>query len=213
MLAVTDTGSGMTADILRRVFEPFFTTKEAGKGSGLGLRMVFGFVKQSGGHIRIYSEVGIGTTIRLYLPRAASAASAPADPPTVEVLPAAESGEVILLVEDDADVRESVVVNLRRFGYQVLVASDGPEALEILDRGERIDLLFTDLVMPGGMNGAELARRARETRPTLKVLLTSGYAAPALATRMREIEGAAVLSKPYRVADLAREVRAIIDRA
>ncbi len=212
-LSVSDTGTGMPPEVVERVFEPFFTTKEVGKGTGLGMSMVFGFVKQSGGHIRIYSEVGIGTTIRLYLPRAASAASAPADPPTVEVLPAAESGEVILLVEDDADVRESVVVNLRRFGYQVLVASDGPEALEILDRGERIDLLFTDLVMPGGMNGAELARRARETRPTLKVLLTSGYAAPALATRMREIEGAAVLSKPYRVADLAREVRAIIDRA
>lgn len=125
---------------------------------------------------------------------------------------ALSGGEVILVVEDDESVRESLVPNLIRLGYRVCEAGDGPQAVEILDRGEPIDLLFTDMVMPGGMNGIDLALRARETRPGLKVLLTSGYTAPALASQMQQIDNAAILSKPYRISDLAREIRKILDR-
>jgi len=211
MLSVSDTGIGMTPDVVARAFEPFFTTKDVGKGTGLGMSMVFGFVKQSGGHVKIYSEVGIGTTIRLYLPRAAPDAASPASA-SADVVATARDGETILLVEDDASVREVVLRNLQRLGYLVLDAADGPSALAILDQSDRVDLLFTDMVMPGGMTGADLAARAREVRPGLKVLLTSGYTAPALANQMLQIDSASLLSKPYRIADLAREVRAAIDR-
>jgi len=210
MLSVSDTGIGMPPEIAARAFEPFFTTKEVGKGTGLGMSMVFGFVKQSGGHAKIYSEVGIGTTIRIYLPRAAPDES-PAVPIPEVALAIAKKGETVLLVEDDAAVREVVARNLQRLGYRVLLAADGPSALATFDLGDRVDLLFTDMVMPGGMNGADLAARARATRPGLKVLLTSGYTGPALASQMQQIDGAALLSKPYRMADLAREVRSAID--
>ena len=212
VLSVSDTGSGMSPEVAARVFEPFFTTKEVGKGTGLGLSMVFGFVKQSGGHIKVYSELGIGTAIRLYLPRAIDGDAA-AEPATVETPAPARAGETILLVEDDDAVRETVMRHFLRFGYQVLDARNGSVALAILDRGDRVDLLFTDMVMPGGMNGAELAIRARERRPGLKVLFTSGYTAPALASQMLQVDSAAILSKPYRIADLAREVRTLLDRA
>ena len=174
--------------------------------------MVFGFVKQSGGHIKVYSELGIGTAIRLYLPRAIDGDAA-AEPATVETPAPARAGETILLVEDDDAVRETVMRHFLRFGYQVLDARNGSAALAILDRGDRVDLLFTDMVMPGGMNGAELAIRARERRPGLKVLFTSGYTAPALASQMLQVDSSAILSKPYRIADLAREVRTLLDRA
>jgi PAS domain S-box-containing protein len=211
-LSVSDTGTGMSREVVDRVFEPFFTTKEVGKGTGLGMSMVFGFVKQSGGHIRIYSEVGIGTTIRLYLPRATEAIDG-----IVELEPAAApspaKGEMILVVEDDEAVRTVVTKNLERYGYRVESADSARSAFEILNRADSVDLLFTDMVMPGGINGAELAIRAREKRPGLKVMLTSGYTAPALASQMLEVEGAAIVSKPYRMIDLAREIRGILDRA
>ncbi|MBI1776721.1 MAG: PAS domain S-box protein [Proteobacteria bacterium] len=212
-LSVSDTGTGMPPEVVARVFEPFFTTKEVGKGTGLGMSMVFGFVKQSGGHVKIYSEVGHGTTIHLYLPRAAHTADATALPASAEMPAPAQNGEVILLVEDEESVRAIVVQNLLHLGYQVVDAMDGPSALELLDRSGRVDLLFTDMVMPGGMNGTELAARARQRRPGLKILFTSGYTEPALASQMLRIDGAAVLPKPYRIADLGRKVRDILDRA
>ncbi|MBI1776724.1 MAG: response regulator [Proteobacteria bacterium] len=211
-LSVSDTGIGMPPEIVARVFEPFFTTKEIGKGTGLGMSMVFGFVKQSLGHIKVYSEVGHGTTVRLYLPRAQVQGDAKAQPAPAETPSMAQSGEVILLVEDDASVRKIAMQNLARFGYQVLDAVDGPTALAVLDRSGRIDLLFTDLIMPGGMDGTELADRARQRRPGLKILFTSGYTEPALASKMLRIDGAAVLPKPYRIADLGRKVREVLDR-
>ena len=211
-LSVSDTGIGMSPEIVSRVFEPFFTTKEVGKGTGLGMSMVFGFVKQSGGHVTVYSEVGYGTTIRLFLPRARMQTEAVEAPAMAAAPGLAKGGEVILLAEDDEGVRQAAAQSLSRFGYQVLEAVDGPSALKILAQGGRIDLLFTDVVMPGGMNGTELAREARRQRPGLKILFTSGYSGPALASQMLEIDGAAILPKPYRIADLAREVRRIIDR-
>ncbi len=212
-LSVSDTGTGMPPEVVARVFEPFFTTKAAGKGTGLGMSMVFGFIKQSGGHIKIYSEVGYGTTVRLYLPRARAEGDAMGEAAPAASAPMAKAGEAILLVEDEASVRQMAVQSLSRFGYQVLIAADGPTALEILDRGSRIDLLFTDLIMPGGTNGTELAGAARLRRPGLKILFTSGYTEPALASQMLQIDGAALLSKPYRIADLARKVRETLDRA
>ena len=210
MLAVTDTGSGMTADILRRVFEPFFTTKEAGKGSGLGLRMVFGFVKQSGGHVKIYSEVGLGTTVKIYLPEASSAVKVQA--PTSVPAPFPTGKETILVVEADQDVRAFATATLRSLGYAVHEAGDGVEALAMLPRLERVDPLFSDVVLPKGMNGSQLAAEARRRRPGLQVLFASGYTSNAIVHQGRLDAGVHLLSKPYRKADLAREVRKALDR-
>ena len=210
MLAVTDTGSGMTADILRRVFEPFFTTKEVGKGSGLGLSMVFGFVKQSGGHVKIYSEVGLGTTVKIYLPEAPSEVGieAPASVPGLSPT----GTETILVVEDDHDVRTFATATLRSLGYAVHEAIDGVEALAMLPHLDRVDLLFTDVVLPKGMNGSQLAAEARRLRPDLQVLFSSGYTSNAIVHQGRLDAGVQLLSKPYRKADLAREVRKALDR-
>jgi CheY-like chemotaxis protein len=206
MVAVTDDGSGMPRDVLARVFEPFFTTKDVGKGSGLGLSMVYGFIKQSNGHVAIYSEPGLGTTVRLYLPAVATPADrapslVPAD------IPAAAGRETVLVAEDDPFVRSYAVTCLTNLGYRVIEAGDGREALQKLNDGTGIDILFTDVVMPGGMNGWELAERARERRPGLKVLLTSGYALETLAERGRLPKGAVILNKPYRKAELAKRLR------
>src|SRR5262249_43844986 len=160
MLAVTDTGSGMAPEVVDRAVEPFFTTKEVGKGSGLGLSMVYGFVRQSGGHLKIYSEIDRGTTVRLYLPQSAAAqAGEPAADGAAPVLPRGD--ETVLVVEDDASVRAFVVAQLRDFGYRVLEAADGQRAQAILAADDRIDLLFTDVVMPRGMTGWELAVQAK----------------------------------------------------
>jgi PAS domain S-box-containing protein len=206
MVAVTDTGHGMTPEVLEHVFEPFFTTKEVGKGSGLGLSMVYGFVKQSNGHVAIYSEPGLGTTVRIYLPASSAKAerstllnSAPRD--------IAPGRERILLAEDDPFVRSYAVTSLEGLGYQVIEAEDGRAALRKLQDGLEVDLLFTDIVMPGGINGWELAERARALRPGLRVLLTSGYALETLAGRGRLPEGALILNKPYRKAELAQRLR------
>src|SRR3546814_74333 len=193
MLAVSDNGTGISPDILDKVFEPFFTTKGQGHGTGLGLSMVYGFAKQSGGHVKIYSEVGHGTTVRLYLPRAS------ADRQCVEVRPcepaAVDPGDAtILVVEDSTEVRRVAVNHLTAFGYQVVEAASGREALNQLAADDSIALLFTDVIMPGGLSGPELAQRARELRPDLKVLFTSGYAETAIDGGL----SADLLSKPDR---------------
>ena len=206
MVAVTDDGTGMTPDVLAHVFEPFFTTKEVGKGSGLGLSMVYGFAKQSSGHVAIYSEPGLGTTVRIYLPAAATTgdhAAAFGDP----AQPGVPSKETVLVAEDDPFVRSYAVTCLGTLGYAVVETADAREALQKLGDGTHVDLLFTDIVMPGGMNGWELADRARQLRPNLRILLTSGYAMEALADRGRLPEGAHILNKPYRKAELAQRLR------
>jgi PAS domain S-box-containing protein len=207
-ISVSDTGAGMAPDVIARAFEPFFTTKSVGKGSGLGLSMVYGFVKQSGGHAKIYSEVGHGTTVRLYLPRAAAA--------TTEAVSSDEPPEVgghehVLVVEDDPLVREHAEALLRGLGYRVSAAADGGAALQVLGGSESVDLLFTDIVMPGGMNGRQLADAARALRPQLRVLYTSGYTENAIVHHGRLDPGVQLLAKPYRRGQLAHKVRAVLD--
>jgi PAS domain S-box-containing protein len=206
MVAVTDDGCGMPKEVLEHVFEPFFTTKDVGKGSGLGLSMVYGFVKQSNGHVAIYSEPALGTTVRIYLPAVANAANRA--PALVPAEPAVDSGkETVLVAEDDPFVRSYAVTTLSSLGYRVIEAVDGREALHKLNQGALPDILFTDVVMPGGINGWDLAEQARKIRPGLRVLLTSGYALETLAERGRLPRGAVILNKPYRKAELARRLR------
>jgi PAS domain S-box-containing protein len=203
MLAVSDTGTGMTAEVRDKVFEPFFTTKEVGKGSGLGLSMVYGFVKQSDGHIKIYSEEGHGTTIRLYLPpaRGQPVAAAPV------IAPASGGTEIIFVVEDDALVRNFVITQLRSLGYRTIAAADSRAALAQIESGAPFDLLFTDVIMPGGMSGRELADEVGKRRPGTKVLYTSGYTDNAIVHHGRLDEGVLLLTKPYRRTELAQMVR------
>jgi PAS domain S-box-containing protein len=210
LVAITDDGEGMPKEVIERVFEPFFTTKEVGKGSGLGLSMVYGFVKQSNGHVSIYSEPGLGTTIRIYLPQGAmkSGRSLAASMPDDEPLPS--GAETVMVVEDDPFVRSYAVMRLESLGYSVIAAVDGADALQKLRTDIHIDILFTDIVMPGGINGWELVDLARGLRPGLPVLLTSGYALETLAKHGRLRAGAVVLTKPYRKADLARRLREVV---
>jgi PAS domain S-box-containing protein len=213
MLAVTDTGTGMTPDVLERAMEPFFTTKGAGKGSGLGLSMIYGFAKQSRGYVKIYSEAGHGTTVRLYLPRhRASAAHDPTPQPVGAATGEDPRGhEIILVVEDDAEVMKLVSSQMESLGYRVITAANGPQALEILNADHSLNLLFTDIVMPGGMNGRQLAEAARKIRPGLKVLYTSGYTRNAIVHQGRLDQGVKYLAKPYRRSDLARKLRQVLD--
>jgi signal transduction histidine kinase len=205
MVAVSDSGEGISASLLEKVFEPFFTTKDVGKGSGLGLSMVYGFVKQSNGHVNIYSEEGHGTTVKLYLPQAAGVAEVLA---AEAGIPAFERGDKsILIVEDDPLVREYVVTQIRSLGYATLAACNGAEALAIIDGPERIDLLFTDVIIPGGMNGRQLAIEALARRQELKVLYTSGYTEDAIVHHGRLDAGVLLLPKPYLSSDLARMIR------
>ncbi|WP_257451406.1 response regulator [Archangium lipolyticum] len=207
MLAVSDTGCGMSPEIMERVFEPFFTTKPEGQGTGLGLSMVYGFVKQTGGHIKIYSEVGHGTTIKIYLPR-----SFQAEVQRTEVVsgPIEGGNETILVVEDDAEVRATVVELLSELGYRVLKATDGQSALAVIQSGVPVDLLFTDVVMPGPVRSPELARQAKALLPDLEVLFTSGYTENAIVHGGRLDPGVSLLSKPYRREDLARKLRQLL---
>jgi PAS domain S-box-containing protein len=205
MIAVSDTGSGIPADIRDKVIEPFFTTKGVGKGTGLGLSMVYGFIKQSGGHLKIYSEDGHGTTIRLYLPQA-SEPSRPIVEPRPAAVPA-NGNERILVVEDDRLVRDYVVAQLGALGYTVAAAAGATEALAMLEGGVEADLLFTDVIMPGPMSGRHLADQALKRRPDLKVLFTSGYTEHAIVHHGRLDPGVLLLAKPYRKSDLARMVR------
>ena len=210
LLAISDDGAGMTPEVLEQAFEPFFTTKDAGRGSGLGLSMVYGFAKQSRGHVKLYSEPGQGTTVRLYLPRSNRAA---------DHLPAGEergeprgAGEWILVVEDDDAVRGFIVQVLAALGYQTHEAASASEALELLARKVRVDLLLSDVVLSGGSNGAQLARSAAERRPGLRVLFMSGYTENAVIHQGRLDPGVELLGKPFSRADLARAVRAALDR-
>jgi len=209
-IAVSDSGTGMSADIMERAFEPFYTTKEVGRGTGLGLSMVYGFAKQSRGHVKIYSEVGQGTTIRLFLPRAApdSASQIAAKSSVQERRP---GNETILVVEDDPLVRGVVLTMLRGLGYRVREAADAQAALNILSQGDPIDLLFTDIVMPGGMSGWELVEAARIERPALKALFTSGYSDRILKERARGGMDIRLLAKPYRSRSLGEAIRAVLD--
>jgi two-component system, chemotaxis family, CheB/CheR fusion protein len=210
MLEVSDTGSGMTSEVMHRIFEPFFTTKSRDKGTGLGLSMVFGFIKQSGGHIGVYSEPGIGTTFRLFLPRMTE------DVPAVEESGATPllhgRGESVLVVEDNAALRRVVTRQLGELGYRVLAAENAAAGLELLDR-QSIDLLLTDIVMPGGINGRELARRARQRWPGIKIVFTSGFSEARLNGDAGPLAACTpLLSKPYRKEDLASAAREALDR-
>ena len=209
MVTVSDTGIGIPAAIRDKVFEPFFTTKGSGRGTGLGLSMVYGFVKQSGGHIRIQSEEGCGATVRIYLPRAdVQVEDHTAAPP---VVPSRGGRESILVVEDDALVRSNVVAQLNSLGYSTFAAQDAGEAMALIERDERIDLLFTDVVMPGAMNGRQLAEHALKFRPSIKVLYTSGYSENAIVHDGRLDPDVLLLPKPYRKSDLDHMIRRALD--
>jgi PAS domain S-box-containing protein len=208
-LAVTDTGTGMTPDVRQHAFEPFYTTKEPGVGSGLGLSMVYGFVKQSGGHVQLYSELGYGTTVRLYLPEHASEANAVAESASA-LIERAPSGKIVLVVEDDRRVRRVSVRRLKELGYAVIEADSGSSALLVLDRKAPIDVLFTDVVMPGGMTGIDLAHEARRRHPGLRVLFTSGYAEPAAVKGSMLTTNVDWLGKPYSVNELDAKLRALL---
>jgi PAS domain S-box-containing protein len=207
---VTDSGTGMPPEVIERAFEPFFTTKDVGRGTGLGLSMVYGFIKQSRGHVKIHSQVGHGTSIELYLPAVVGAEAA-----ATNAAPGLQSDlggrETILVVEDAAPVRRMAVNMLESLGYQVRQAEDGPWALEILKMPGTIDLLFTDMIMPHGMTGRDLFHLARELRPDLKVLFTSGYSQPAIDAQADPHREGPLLNKPYRKEKLARAVRGVLD--
>jgi CheY-like chemotaxis protein len=209
LISVSDTGSGMTPEAVSRAFEPFFTTKVVGQGTGLGLSQVYGFVKQSGGHVKIYSEPGHGTTVKVYLPRLAAGA------PVVESAsvrtPGQSLGETILVVEDDPDVRAYIVEVLRELDYEVLEAKDASAALELSEhKNGQIDLLLSDVVLPG-LNGRELAHRIQARWPELKVLYMTGYSRNAIVHQGRLDPGVEVIQKPVTQADLASRIRAVLD--
>jgi CheY-like chemotaxis protein len=209
LVAVNDTGEGMSEEVRERAFEPFFTTKPTGAGTGLGLSMVYGFVKQSGGTIQLYSELGRGTTVRLFLPLAESVQGA-AEPmrgkADQDLMPG--GSETILLVEDDPRLRRVASKRLRSLGYQVIEAENGANALTLLAAHPEIAMIFTDFVMPGGMNGDELANAALAAKPTVKILFTSGYAEPAAARR--KLRTGAWLKKPYTAIELAKKIRDVL---
>lgn len=206
-VSVSDTGTGMPADVKDRAFEPFFTTKTRGHGTGLGLSMVYGFAKQSGGHVTIYSELGHGTTINIYLPRATGTAKGEVTTANAEV--ARRRSETILVVEDDDSVRNLTVTRLATLGFTIHESADGGSAIRLLESGLKVDLLFSDLVMPGGLTGYDVARKAREICPGIRILLTSGYAEDIL--RAETLGSFKLLHKPYRLADLRHALDAIIN--
>lgn len=212
-ISISDTGSGISKEALAHVFEPFYTTKEPGKGTGLGLSMVYGFVKQSGGHVKIYSEVDVGTVVRIHLPRLLSVGG---EEVVAIELPAPQGarGETVLVCEDDEQVRTYSVEVLRELGYRVLEAADAPAALSVIDQtDQRIDLLFTDVVLPGGMTGADLAQEAKRRLKRLRVLFTTGYPRNALLHHGRLETGVELLAKPFSYADLATRVRDVLDKS
>jgi CheY-like chemotaxis protein len=210
MIAVSDTGSGMDERILERVFEPFFTTKDIGQGTGLGLSQVYGFIKQSNGHVKLYSEEGQGTVVKLYLPRLLSGRPE-GKPKTEETQVPNGQGETVLVVEDEPAVREHSVASLRELGYRVLAASDGHAAMRVLAREAEIAVLFTDVGLPGGMTGRQLAEAARVLRPELKVVYTTGYARNAIVHGGVLDPGTELLPKPFSYAALAAKIRTVLD--
>jgi CheY-like chemotaxis protein len=210
MLAVTDTGVGMRPEVKDKAFDPFFTTKEIGHGTGLGLSQVYGFVKQSRGHVKIYSEAGEGTTVKIYLPRFHAEADQRKEE-TVRAVVRGTKHETVLVVEDDEDVRAYSTHIVRDLGYHVLEASNGKTALPLLDKYPEIAVLFTDVGLPGGMNGRQLAEEARKRRPNLKVLFTTGYARNAIVHDGRLDPGVELLTKPFTQLALSEKLRDIID--
>jgi CheY-like chemotaxis protein len=214
MLSVSDTGVGIPREALDRVFEPFYTTKETGKGTGLGLSMVHGFIAQSGGHVRIYSEVGAGTSVKMYLPRAeensTKAVSPAGSPVDLDAVPSAIPGEAILLVEDDPGVRTYATEVLEDLGYLIFAASSGAEALE-LARGHKFDLLFTDVVLPDGKSGRDVANALAETTSDFVVLFTTGYTRNAIVHHGRLDADVNLIQKPYTQRELAVKIRRILD--
>lgn len=211
LIAVSDTGTGMAPDTLAKVFEPFFTTKETGKGTGLGLSQVYGFVRQSGGHVRIYSELGEGTTVKLYLPRLTSDQPTAAEERRGNEAPIHGGLETILVVEDHEDLRSYSTGVLRELGYRVLEAANGRSALEVLQAATDVDLLFTDVVLPEGMDGRRLADEVQRRRPGVRVLFTTGYTRNAIVHNGRLDAGVSLISKPFSFNDLAAKVRQVLD--
>jgi CheY-like chemotaxis protein len=210
VISISDTGIGMSREIMARAFEPFFTTKDIGHGTGLGLSQVYGFAKQSGGHLRIYSELGHGTTVKLYLPRLLSSEEPDVLPSTPVQAPPSASGETILVVEDDPDVRANTTGMLRELRYTVLEAPLGSAALHLIEAHPEIDLMFTDVGLPGGMNGRQLADAAHRLRPDLKVLFTTGYARNAIVHGGRLDPGVQLLPKPFTYAALASKLAELL---
>ena len=210
-LCVTDTGTGMTPDVIEHAFDPFFTTKPIGQGTGLGLSMVYGFARQSGGQVRIYSELGEGTTMCLYFPRHYVGEAEPADPDQRGAPMASSTGQTILVVDDEPTIRMLVMEVLDERGYAVIEAKDGPTGLAALQSNARIDLLITDVGLPGGMNGRQLADAARATRPGLKILFITGYAENAILSSGQLAPGMQVLTKPFDVEALAGRVTEMVE--
>ena len=208
---ITDTGIGMAPEVVDQAFEPFFTTKETGQGTGLGLSQVYGFIKQSGGHVKIYSEVGEGTTVKLYLPRYRGPEHVPDERLETRGLPLGRSEEVVLVVEDDPDVRDYTVEMVSELGYSVLSAGDGASALRLLDSHREVALLFTDVGLPGGMNGRQLAEQSQRRRPRHKVLYTTGNARNAIVHQGRLDPGIEIIFKPFTYSDLAAKIRQVLD--
>jgi len=209
-LSVVDDGAGMNPDVIARAFDPFFTTKPMGEGTGLGLSMIYGFVQQSGGHVRLCSKLGQGTTVTIYLPRHLGPVEDEAPADAVAHLPAAAASAVVLVVEDEPDVRMVIVDVLSDIGYTTIEAADGRSGLQILESGARVDLLLTDVGLSGAMNGRQLADAARHRRPGLKVLFVTGYAESVAVGNGRMEQGMQVLTKPFAVDALATRVRGII---
>jgi PAS domain S-box-containing protein len=212
-ISVTDTGSGMTPEVLARAFDPFFTTKPAGKGTGLGLSMIYGFAKQSNGQARIYSEAGRGTTVRIYLPRRRGKASEETARKERVAPPRAASGQTVLIVDDEPTVRMLVGDTLAELGYQAIEVGDAASGLNVLESDARIDLLITDVGLPGGMNGKQMADVARRRRPDLKVLFITGYAENAALANGELEPGTHIISKPFAIDRLASRIKAVIDSA
>jgi CheY-like chemotaxis protein len=210
MIAVADTGAGMDRATRERAFDPFFTTKDVGKGTGLGLSQVYGFVRQTGGHVRIYSEIGEGTTLKIYLPRHAGDEDTAEPGSRTQNTAHAIGTETILVVEDDEALRSYTTEILAELGYRVLAAHDGQSALQMLEKNE-VDLLFTDAVMPGGMNGRQLADEAVRRRPGLKVLFTTGYTRNAIVHHGRLDPGVQMIGKPFLFNELGAKVRELLD--
>jgi CheY-like chemotaxis protein len=210
-VCVTDTGTGMTPDVIAKAFEPFFTTKPIGEGTGLGLSMIYGFARQSGGQVRIYSEVGEGTTMCLYLPRHTDDVANSAHDDLSSDVPVSGAGEVVLVIDDEPTVRMLLSEVLTELGYAVMEAADGPSGLKILESTSRVDLLITDVGLPGGMNGRQVADAARVNRPDLKVLFITGYAENAVIGKKRLGKGMFVVTKPFQLDILAQRIREIIE--
>jgi CheY-like chemotaxis protein len=210
-LCVSDTGSGMTPDVIEKAFDPFFTTKPIGMGTGLGLSMIYGFAKQSGGSVGIYSEIGQGTMVCVYLPRHVGEAEAGETEEAAEEPPRAEAGETVLVVDDEPTVRMLVAEVLTDLGYTAIEAADGAAGLKVLNSDLRIDLLITDVGLPGGMNGRQVADAARNVRPELKVLFITGYAENAVLSHGHLDPGMHVLTKPFAMEALASRIRQLIE--